>query len=70
MYSLVMLPHSKVCLKLILHVDRIHYFLVFLIIWIIQVWLSKVKTMFWSLLSLLLVSAGLLSAFVRVFDNK
>jgi len=35
MFSLVMLP-SNVFLKLILHVDRIHYFLVFLIIWIIQ----------------------------------
>jgi len=36
---------NNVYLKLILHVDRIHYFLILLIIWIVQV-LSKVKTMF------------------------
>jgi len=34
--SLVMLQ-SNVYLKLILHVDSIHYFLVLLIIWIVQV---------------------------------
>jgi len=55
---------NNVYLKFILHVDRIHYFLVLFIIWIVQVWLSKVKTMFCSLLSLLLVNAGLVSAFV------
>ena len=43
--SLVMLQ-SNVYLKLILHVDRIHYFLDLLIIWNVQVRLSKVKTMF------------------------
>jgi len=36
MYSLVMLP-GNVCLKLILHVDRIYYFLVLPIFWIMQV---------------------------------
>jgi len=36
MYSLVMLS-SDVCLKRILHVDHIHYFMVLLIVWIIQV---------------------------------
>jgi len=55
---------SNIYFKLILHVDHIHYFLVLFIIWNVQVCLNKVKTMFCSLLSLLLISAGLVSAFV------
>ena len=65
--SLVILQ-SNVYLKLLLHVDRIHYFLDLLIIWNVQVWL-RLKQCSALCFRFCWLAQGLWARSFRVFDN-